>query len=439
MNKDSFAYVSARDLRIGLFVDLELGWIDHPFASGRFKISSDEQIRVLKGLAADRFRFVPSRSEWSEAVGASPSEVQEESLATNLYALGRDQKVQQLRMQRQQAVALQQEGLADCERRFTDTARQYHHTLDLLHSQPIEAARVAQQVVQQLVVDIEQQGDSALRLLNDSAADKVALHPVNVTVISLLLGQALGLQDLALKDLGLAAFLHDVGKCDLPERLRRPDDTFSTVERNAYQSHVENSVRLAQAMGLSQGAIQAVAQHHELADGSGFPQHLKLDAIGMGARILALVNRYDGLCNPAKPSHAMTPHEALATIFSQQKKRFDPHVLSAFVRMVGVYPPGSLVQLNDERHAMVVGVNAARPLKPRVIVHEPGTPRHEALILDLEGVANAGIRRSVKPESLSTAAQEYLQPRQRLCYFLETAIGPVPAEKVSANATGPAS
>jgi len=422
MNKDSFAYVSARDLRIGLFVDLELGWIEHPFASGRFKISSDEQIRVLKGLAADRFRFVPSRSEWSEEAVASPSDQLEVSHASNLYALGRDQKMEQLRLQRQQALALQQESLADCERRFTDTARHYHHTLDLLHSQPIEAAKAAQQAVQQLVVDIEQQGDSALRLLNDSAADKVALHPVNVTILSLLLGQALGLHGLALQDLGLAALLHDMGKLDLPERLRRPDDTFTTVERNAYQSHVENSVRLALAMGLSQGALQAVAQHHELADGSGFPQHLKLDTIGMGARILALVNRYDGLCNPTKPSNAMTPHEALATIFSQQKKRFDSHVLSAFVRMVGVYPPGSLVQLNDERLAMVVGVNAARPLKPRVIVHEPGMPRHEALILDLEGVANAGIRRSVRPDSLPGTALDYLRPHSRICCFFEPAV-----------------
>ena len=439
MNKDSFAYVSARDLRIGLFVDLELGWIDHPFASGRFKISSDEQIRVLKGLAVNRFRYVPSRSEWSEVTAAPASELPEESPAIKRYALGRDQIVQQMRGEGQMALVLQQKELVDCERRFKDTTRQYRHILDLLHSQPIEAGKVAQQVVQQLAMDIAQQGDAALRLLGESAADKVAQHPVNVTVLSLLLGQALGLKGPALQDLGLAAFLHDIGKLDLPERLRRPDDTFSTVERNAYQSHVEISVRLAHAMGLSQGAIQAVAQHHESADGSGFPQHLTLDAIGLGARILALANRYDGLCNPAKPGQAITPHEALATIFSHQKKRFDPHVLSAFVRMVGVYPPGSLVQLNDERHAMVVCVNAARPLKPRVIVHEPGMPRHEALILDLEGVANAGIRRSVRPESLTSEAQDYLQPRQRLCYFFETALGPASAEKVSANATGPAS
>ncbi len=108
-------------------------------------------------------------------------------------------------------------------------------------------------------------------------------------------------------------------------------------------------------------------------------------------------------------------------IFAQQKTRFDGAILSAFIRMMGVYPPGSVVQLNDERHAIVVAVNSARPLKPRVVVHEPSIPRHEALILDLEHAPNASIRRSLKPSSLPPAALDYLQPRPRIYYFFEAA------------------
>jgi hypothetical protein len=174
-------------------------------------------------------------------------------------------------------------------------------------------------------------------------------------------------------------------------------------------------------MELNTTSILTIAQHHELADGSGFPLRLKLDAIGVGARILALANRYDGLCNPYKVSTAMTPHEALSTIFAQLKTRFDGVALSTFVRMMGVYPPGSVVQLNDERHAIVVSVNSGRPLKPRLIVHEPGVPRHEAIILDMEHAPNTNIRRSLKPSSLPASAQDYLQPRLRMSYFFEPA------------------
>jgi hypothetical protein len=87
--------------------------------------------------------------------------------------------------------------------------------------------------------------------------------------------------------------------------------------------------------------------------------------------------------------------------------------------MMGVYPPGSLVQLIDDRQAMVVSVNSMRPLKPRVIVHEPGIPKHEALILDLEKVPQIAIRRSLKPSSLSPEAYDYLAPRPRINYFFE--------------------
>jgi hypothetical protein len=178
-------------------------------------------------------------------------------------------------------------------------------------------------------------------------------------------------------------------------------------------------VQVAKSMGLPTGALTAIAQHHELIDGSGFPLRAKGDSMSRSARILALVNRYDNLCNPSRAAAALTPHESLSLIFAQQKTRFDAGALSAFIRMMGVYPPGSVVQLVDERYAMVVSVNSARPLKPRVLVHDAGVTRHEALILDLELAPHVGIRRSLKPVALPAAAMDFLAPRQRVSYFFE--------------------
>ena len=78
----------------------------------------------------------------------------------------------------------------------------------------------------------------------------------------------------------------------------------------------------------------------------------------------------------------------------------------------------------DDRYAIVVSVNSARPLKPRVIVHDVGVPKDEALVLDLEDAPGIGIRRSVKPASLPKASMDYLSPRQRICYFFERALDP---------------
>ena len=161
-----------------------------------------------------------------------------------------------------------------------------------------------------------------------------------------------------------------------------------------------------------------------MVDGSGFPKRLTGERLSMAARIVALVNRYDNLCNPAHPAQALTPHEALALMYGQMRSRFDAAVFAAFVRMMGVYPPGSVVQLSDERYAMVVSVNAARPLKPRVLVHDLRGKREDALPLDLETCPELGIRRSLKPQQLPRATLEFLSPRPRVCYFFERAREP---------------
>jgi hypothetical protein len=178
-------------------------------------------------------------------------------------------------------------------------------------------------------------------------------------------------------------------------------------------------------MGLTPGATLVIAQHHEHADGTGFPLRLNTDRMTAASRIVALVNRYDNLCNPHVAAKALTPHESLSLLFAQGKSKFDTAILGAFIRMMGVYPAGSTVQLTDDRYAMVVGVNSSRPLKPRVLVHEPKVPRDEALIVDLETTNGLGIRRSIKPMQLPVASLDYLGPRPRVAYFFEAAATPL--------------
>jgi hypothetical protein len=99
--------------------------------------------------------------------------------------------------------------------------------------------------------------------------------------------------------------------------------------------------------------------------------------------------------------------------------------------MMGVYPAGSLVQLTDDRWAMVVGVNSSRPLKPRVLLHDPTVPAHEALVLNLEHVPDLGVRRSLPPARVPPAVLRYLDPRPRVAYHFE-AIAPLAAAQPGA-------
>ncbi len=424
MKKDNTNFVDVGQLRTGMFVELDVGWMAHPFPSGSFKISSSKQIDTIRGLGLTRVRYVPEKSDpaSSQVDGEQAPASSNSSDPQALERVQAAQREQLLRKQRAEQLSAQQNSLIVCERRFGSAVQQYRKALEQVVSQPQLVAEQCQSMVNGFVGEMLADGESAIRLLTETAGDKSSMHSVNVTVVSLLMGKAMGLKQDEMHDLGMAAFLHDIGKTQLPDRVRWLEESFSSTEYKAYQDHVGQGVQIAKTMGLSKGALLAIAQHHELVDGSGFPSRVKGESMSVGARILALVNRYDNLCNPSRPGAAMTPHEALAMIFAQLKTRFDATALSCFIRMMGVYPPGSVVQLVDGRYASVVSVNSSRPLKPRVVVHEPSVPKHEALILDLESASNISIRRSLKPSSLPIAALDYLAPRQRVCYFFERVV-----------------
>ena len=421
MSNAESAFVDVYALRVGHFVLLDMGWLAHPFPSGSFKITTPKQIETIQGLGLKRVRVDLARSDLTaDSSVEAPATAQVAEPVTPAQADLAASRQLLAQQRRARALSDQKHSLVMCERRFNDSARQYRKAMEALPSQPLVAAAMAQELVEGYLKDILVEGDSAIRLLGQIPSDKASMHPVNVTVVSLLLGKAMGMDRNALTELGLAAFLHDIGKTNLPERVRFHDESFTASESKLYQDHVAQSVILGRSMALPKTVLLAMSQHHELADGHGFPQGLKVDSISMAGRILALVNRFDNLCNPVRNGMALTPHEALSLLFAQHKSRFDSAVLSAFIRMMGVYPPGSVVQLIDDRHALVVAVNSAKPLKPRVIVHEAGLARSDALILDLEHAPSMGIRRSLKPSSLPSAALDFLAPAQRVCYFFES-------------------
>ncbi|MEW6164851.1 MAG: HD domain-containing phosphohydrolase [Pseudomonadota bacterium] len=448
-HKDSEArFIDVADLRIGLYVYLDLGWMQHPFALNNFKITSRDQIDTILKLGLNRVRWSPEKSDPEPGAAATtaqpttavaaPEKVSAGGTATasadtpnpavaiavedgDCAASEAVSSEAETRQQRRERLSSQRESLEVCERQFATAARSYRLVVEEVRNRPEAARQQAEQAIGAMVGKMLEQEESAIRLLSENAGEKASMHCLNVTVISLLMGRAMGLDAATLNELGIGCLLHDIGKIELPERLRWSDTQFSQAERKIYHEHVARGVALAQAMKLSPGALAVIAQHHELADGRGYPRQLTGDKITPLARIVALVNHYDTLCNPANPALAVTPHEALSQIFAQMKRQFDPQALTQFIRMMGVYPPGSVVELSDGRFALVVSVNSARPLKPHVVVFDARVPREEALVEDLEHTPDLGIRRSLKPLQLPKAAFDYLSPRQRMCYFFERA------------------
>jgi HD-GYP domain-containing protein (c-di-GMP phosphodiesterase class II) len=404
--------IATAELQVGMYVHLDLGWMSHPFALSSFRIADAAQIASIRALGLARVRWSPEHSD----AAAAPLLVRAAARAPDAtpppafpVPAGANRPT----------AAEQRRAASVVERQYAEAARDWRATADLTVRDPAAAGQRMAALSQALVAKMLGARELSIRAVT-AAPNEGSRHATNVGVLALLMGRLCGLSEAEMQDLGVGALAHDIGKTELPAALHRADPHFSSAEMTRYRDHVGLGLALGERMGLAPGAMLVIGQHHEHQDDSGFPQGIGGPRISMPARVVALVNRYDNLCHGSARTLAMTPHEALSLLFSQGQRQYDPALLTAFVRMMGVYPPGSVVQLTDDRYAVVESVCASRPLRPKVQVHDSGAASGEAPLLDLTQQRTLGIRRALSAEQLPSAVREQLMPQRRAAWFFET-------------------
>ena len=418
--------IEPQELRIGMFVHLDGGWMSHPFPLSSFKISNAEQIETIRSLGLKKVRWSPERSDLLPEP-ATPAAATAGPATPEPAPVEEDPAAKARRLADARAEA-EQAALRVCERQYQEACRDLRRINDSIGGEPVQARDGAQALTRALLDKMMVDNELCVRVLGEPNGDRHSAHAINVTVISLLLARALKMGEAEMAELGTGALLHDMGKLDLPDRVRLVHDDFTNAEASLYRDHVSHGITQGKRMGLAAGSLLVVAQHHELADGSGFPKGVTSERMSSAARIVSLVNHYDNLCNAASPAKSLTPHEALSRMFAQARAKFDATILNGFIRMMGIYPPGSLVQLSDDRYAMVTSVNSSRPLKPQVRVVDTARGGVRGLHLNLDDCPDLGIRRSLKPSQLPARAADVLAPRQRVAYFFDVAAAPASAE-----------
>ena len=132
-------------------------------------------------------------------------------------------------------------------------------SLELVASKPQEARAQAEALSRSIVDKMVGEQDLCIRMLTEGAGDKASMHAMNVAIISLLMGRCFGFNDEEMQDLGIGAMLHDVGKLELPARLRHREEGFSPNEARVYEEHVELGLVQARRMGLTAGAMAVTA------------------------------------------------------------------------------------------------------------------------------------------------------------------------------------
>lgn len=423
---DLLSLLSA-DVEVGMFVHLDIGWTNHPFPFNSFRIRDEQQLARLKALGLERVHVDPLRSE--PAMRPRFAALAARALATaapspDVPADGAAEPPPDVaaaiaaKRERIERLERQREAMDECERRYLSATRTLSSINGNLFADREASVARAKKFVAGLVDSLDRFAEVHVHLMNNKLSNKeVYDHAMNVASLSLVLGRRMGLSPEELVDLGLGCLFHDLGKGEISEKVARKGGPLTQFEREVLMMHVDHGVNLARKLGLPEAAIEVISQHHETMDGSGFPRGLAGHAIGKLAKVAALVNAFDNHCNPPNAPTGITPHEALKRMFARERDRHDPDTLSAFIRTMGIYPPGTLVRLNDGNVGLVLAVNVAHALRPTVLVYEPGVPRREAIVLELAAQPDFTIEQAIQREDLSIEAAAFLNPRRRVAYF----------------------
>jgi len=412
-------FIAVDQLQPGIFVCLDLGWMEHPFSVSNFKIKSMEQINTIKGLNLTRVRYDPAKSDTRPL----PIPVQA-SVAAAVEAAPIVQEVNpaiEAKRQLLERLTQQREAIARVEKQFINAGNTVRNIARNIFSRPQETIKDAADLVEQMAESMLEDMDVTLHVMGDKVgSEEVYFHSLNVTVLCLMLAREMKLPQDQLKILGMGALFHDIGKTQIPDKITRKLDPLTKPEQSFLQQHCQFGLEIAKKAGLPPPVVEIVVQHHELYDGSGYPQKLRGEQISKLASILCIVNTYDNLCNHVNLANSLTPHEALSLMFAQQRSKYDTVPLGIFIRCMGVYPPGTVVKLSNDALAMVSMVNLARPLKPIVVVYDPQVPKERAIMLDLDKETDLNISKAIRPGLLPRNVYDYLSPRKRISYYFDS-------------------
>ena len=415
--------IDPSQLEVGLFVWLNVKWDEHPFISSRFLIKNEKDLAVIQSLdTVGRLYYYPEKSTAKPKPPAPAAPVAPEVDPVKLAEkLAIDAETKQREKDKKDKLRKQKDAAARADRAWENAARNTRDALLNLTRSPKVAGEQLAALAGETASTISHGQDILLHLLGDKKEQGPQFHALNVMTLCMLVGKKAGLTERQLADLAIAALGHDSGKSQVPPNILKTSQR-KKHEEEFFRQHVIYSAQFAAQSGaFSREALAIIADHHEAADGSGWPKGKK-DA-SIPARILAVVDRYDRLCSPeALDLEPLMPAEALARMFRHEAAKFDTGLLSVLIKLLGVYPPGTVVHLSDGSLAMVVapGPNS---LQPQVLLYAPEMPKDEAPTMELANEPSIKITEAIRPSTLPPDVLKWLNPQQRLSYFFSVEDG----------------
>lgn len=387
--------IKIADLAVGMHVvDTGLSWLEHPYLySLPGPVRSLETLRDIiaagyeeafidtgKG-AFGTARSAMDSSQAARLVGAPATDAVDAGAASSSPP-------------REPASALPlEQGLAVAGGLYRDCLAIAHDILREVQRGGEVNVEASQRLVDDVIANAVHNSDALIALTKLRIHDAYTFtHGVNVAVLAVAFGTALGLAPVGLKELGLAGLFHDLGKTGVPDAILNKPGKLTPEEFERIKEHPTYGCRLLAGRGLADNVLRGVGEHHEKYDGSGYPKGLAGAAVHPFGRILGVADVFDALTSRRSYKEAMLPTRALGVLYGMRGKDFPSNLIERFIKFLGPYPVGSFVRLSNGEYGFVRGGNHARPLFPELllVLDAAGRPMPRRL-LELGSGPDAGL------------------------------------------------
>lgn len=330
---------------------LDRPWTETPFAFQGFVLQKDKQLEVLKKYCKNVF-VDPEKAVIQEVAKVTAEDIAKIRGST-VY----------------KDVATVEGELPVAQKAFTNTAVILGEITRVVETgNTIDSSR-SQEAAAQITASVVRNPDAmALLIKLQEKSGSTLSRAAEVSVMMTIFGRFLQLPPERLEILGMLGLLQDVGKLKLPPEIatRGPSDA---AEMEIYRTHVIHSVRiLSDTPGLPPELPGLASLHHERFDGAGYPRGLRGDAIAFLGLIAGIVDAFDTLTAPKPFGQGLSPANALSMIYKERGKQFHPALVEQFIQCIGVFPVGSVVELNSGEVAIVIAQNMVRRMQPRIMV-----------------------------------------------------------------------
>jgi len=330
---------------------LDRPWTETPFVYQGFVLKSEKQIDVLKKYCKHVF-VDPEKEDRSEVDKVSAAELAK-IRGTAVY---KEVASVEVELPRAQSAYEKTTAVVQELSRAVDAG----NAIDSAHSREA-ASQITESVVRNpdamaLLIKLQEKSGATLS------------RAAEISVMMTIFGRFLQLPHDRLEILGMLGLLQDVGKLKLPTALAT-NGPVNAAEIELYRSHVDHSVEiLSNTPGLPQELSGLASLHHERFDGSGYPRGLRGGGIALFGLIAGIVDTFDTLTAPPPFGENLSPSNALNIIYKMRGTQFHPALVEQFIQCIGVFPVGSVVELNRGEIAIVIAQNMVRRLQPRIMV-----------------------------------------------------------------------